>query len=295
MKLRKKNDKSRAFTEKRLPAMLLVFMTLFINACALGEASDTPSLKNGVVTPLYISTPAEALVVQAKKNFQPNKIIGQDDRIKIEDIEAFPYGAVAFMDVICACGCGWECTGTVAGKPNIILTAAHALVCADHGEKVESIIFYFGYQNHRQYRLRYDGNWKAWVGNDYADCEYSFQEDWGLVLLDEPLGEQVGCLEILWPEENSAIPAQTASIVGYSDGILFADKGDLCFMEPEYYQYKMDQDSGASGGPILDENNRIIGVVIGHQTDDDGVQSNVGLMLTKALRDAYAGIIDSLF
>ena len=290
MKLHKKRDNSRVFIKKRLPAMLLVFMTLIVNTCALGEASAARSLKNGVVIPLNISSPVNTLVMQGKNHFQPKKIIGQDDRIQIENTEKFPYGAVAFMDVICACGCGWECTGTIAGKPNIILTAAHALVCADHGESAESIIFYFGYRNHRQYRLRYDGNWKAWAGNDYLDHEYSFQEDWGLVLLDEPIGEQVGCLEILWPEDNSTFSAQTASIVGYSDGTLYADQGDLRFMEPEHFQYKMDQDSGASGGPILDENNRVIGVVIGHQTDDDGDQSNVGLMLTKALRDAYEEI-----
>lgn len=66
-------------------------------------------------------------VAQAETmELRPLTIIGKDDRQPIDNVEDFPYCSVAFMDVICTCGCGWECSGSLIG-PDVVLTAAHSL------------------------------------------------------------------------------------------------------------------------------------------------------------------------
>ena len=221
--------------------------------------------------------------------FTPCLVIGQDNRAVIENVSEFPYGAVAFMDVICECGCGWECSGVLAGRPDTVFTAAHCVVCSEHSSPAESIIFYFGYQGFRQYMIRYDKTWRLKTGTLFEDYEYSFQNDWAMIRLDENIGDQVGFLEPDWENAGQDAPQENVRIIGYSEQALYQDTGNIRIMDPEHYAYTMDQVGGESGGPILNDANQMIGIIIGHQIDDDGTESNVGHRLTEEMKEAFDG------
>lgn len=221
---------------------------------------------------------------------RPLTIIGKDDRQPIDNVEDYPYCSVAFMDVICTCGCGWECSGSLVGT-DVVLTAAHSLVCTDHAAPAESVIVYFGYKNYKTYAYRYDGPWTAYVGNMFTNHEYTFENDWGVLLLDESPGDWIGCLSLNPNDKTDTVSNETYSIIGYSNGILFKDQGPLITMDQTHLQYVMDQDFGSSGGPILDEDNRVCGIIIGHQEDDDGRESNVGLIVSSEIMNTCMTLI----
>ena len=219
--------------------------------------------------------------------FVPTTIIGSDDREVVSDVTVSPYSAVAFLDVVCECGCGWECSGFLVGQPNIVITSAHSLVCSKHSKPAETLILYFGYESYRKNMYRYDGPWTALVGNHFSDHEYSFQEDWGIIRLEENVGDQVGYLIPNWNSTEKLDDGNPAVILGYSDGVLYQDEGDISIMDDTHFQYTLDQDAGTSGGPILSEDNHVVGIIIGHQEEDDGTQSNVGLRMTQKLHEAF--------
>jgi len=228
--------------------------------------------------------PAERLLPESD-GLRPLTIIGQDNRLPVEDAKAVPYADIAFMDVVCSCGCGWECTGTLVG-PDIILTSAHSLVCQEHSSPAESVITYFGFNNYYDNLYRFGGTWTAYVGNMFEEKQYSFNADWGLVQLDDRLGDRIGFLQ-LNPEALNTNPEGPFIIAGFSDKVLYTDSGPLVTMDDEHFRYTMDQDAGASGGPILDPEGRVAGIIIGHMEDDDGARSNVGLTLTPDLLEVY--------
>ncbi len=62
-------------------------------------------------------------------------------------------------------------------------------------------------------------------------------------------------------------------------------------MDQTHLQYVMDQDFGSSGGPILDEDSRVCGIIIGHQEDDDGRESNVGLIVSSEIMNTCMTLI----
>ena len=221
---------------------------------------------------------------------RPLTIIGKDDRQPIDNVEDYPYCSVAFMDVICTCGCGWECSGSLIG-PDVVLTAAHSLVCTDHAAPAEAVIVYFGYKNYKTYEYRYDGPWTAYVGNMFTNHEYTFENDWGVLFLDEKPGEQIKCLTLNPDTKTDSDQSDNFSIIGYSDGTLYVDQGPLLTVDDARFQYTMDQDFGASGGPILDDGKQVCGIIIGHQEDDDGSQSNIGLTLSSEIMDVCEALI----
>ena len=249
---------------KRFVLFLLVLGLVFFSAGAPDAAGeDAPSPEAGKKVYIY-----------------PNLIINGDDRMVVSNPESFPFSCITFMDVICQCGCGWECSGSLVGNGHTVLTAAHCVYCAEHSAPAESIIFYFGYHSYHKNLCRYDGHWSLFAGTTFETHEYSFQDDWAVIRLDEDVGSQTGFLQPLCgiSEEEALSPANR--ILGYSAGALYMDQGLLQLMDETHFLYAMDQDSGASGGPILNQENQIIGIVIGHLEEDDGSQYNVGHRLT---------------
>ena len=275
---------SRASYYEKLICLICTLMIAAYVSClpAQAEERDVVLFKgpgSGLITPVdYRPT---------EDQIRPMSIIGKDDRETILNLAEYPFSAVAFMDVVCECGCGWECSGTVAGANDMILTAAHSVVCPEHSSPAETIVFYFGYESYRKNLLRYDGNWMALVGNWFEDHTYSFEEDWAVIRLEESVGESVGCLEPAWDPSLGAEDNSPVSILGYSDGTLYRDYGNLTDLDPGHYAYTMDHDTGASGGPILDSKNRVVGIIIGHIIEDDETERNVGIKLTETFRDAF--------
>ena len=217
----------------------------------------------------------------------PNLIIHGDDRTAVEQPDIYPYSAVAYMDVICECGCGWECSGTAVENSHTILTAAHSVYCSEHSSSAESIVFYFGYHNYRQNLYRYDGKWSFTSGTTFPAHEYSFVNDWAVIRLDEELDSRIIPLPPAagtGPQAAGAPPFYR--ILGYSGGKLYADSGPLTIMDDTHFEYAMDQDTGASGGPILTESGPGVGIIIGHREEDDGTKMNVGYRLTPEILDA---------
>lgn len=215
----------------------------------------------------------------------PDLIIDKDDRMIIDNSESYPYSCVAYMDVICECGCGWESSGFVVGNGRTVLTAAHSVYCTSHSAPAESIILYFGYQNYHRNLLRYDGEWSFIAGTTFDTHEYQFSNDWAVIRLAEDIGGLTGMLETASDNTPAADSTATYRIMGYSGGKLYMDSGSLKMMDDDHFEYTMDQESGESGGPILDEQNRVVGIIIGHKEEDDGTKQNVGYRLTPEILD----------
>ena len=217
------------------------------------------------------------------ENVKPDLIIDKDDRTVIEAPEFYPYSCVAFLDVICECGCGWECSGSVVGNGHTVLTAAHSVYCPQHSAPAESVIFYFGYHSYQKNLYRYDGAWSFDAGTSFDTHEYSFQNDWAIIHLEEDVGSITGILETVFEPDDRADSESVYQILGYSDGRLYMDYGPLEIIDETLFEYGMDQDFGASGGPILNGQNQVVGIIIGHREEEDGTKRNVGYRLTAEL------------
>ena len=84
-------------------------------------------------------------------------VFNADGRVTVFNPAAYPYSAIAYMDIVGTCGDHWSGTGFMVGK-NRLLTASHCLVCSDHSAWAKTIDFYFGYKSRRNYLYRYSGS-----------------------------------------------------------------------------------------------------------------------------------------
>jgi protease YdgD len=124
-------------------------------------------------------------------------VIGEDERTPVL-MRAYPYSAIGRLDWLDAAGNvqGW-CTGTLIG-PDVVLTNSHCLLDAE----TEEVITPEEYETRRD-RLVFHANMiqgKEQATAQVIAYDYGWKEDqnpandWAVLRLDQPLGEQAGYL-----------------------------------------------------------------------------------------------------
>ena len=189
-------------------------------------------------------------------------IFGADNRITVNNPSTYPYSAIAYIKMKYKCGCNGTGTGFVAGTSSTVFTAAHCVVCTDHGEWADELTFYFGYKNDRNYLYKYNSKWYAYAGNTYPNKSYSIDGDYAVIKLYSDVGEKTGWFGVRWNPSDSMVTSAYAYVAGYRDGILRYDQGFLSTGGQNHIRYTLDTLPGTSGGPVFTGDYYAIGINI---------------------------------
>ena len=219
---------------------------------------------------------------------QEKTVFGTDDRITVENPFDYPYSAIAMLVVKGECGETWTGTGFMIGE-DMMMTAAHCLVCPEHGKWAEEITMYFGYRSAKNYALKYAGGWTARVGNTFTDLAYSRRGDYAFIQLKRDVGNQTGWFGKSFRYEDGEFPDPNYYVAGYREGELKYDVGPVAIWDEDLLQYNMDTLSGNSGCPVFTEDGYVIAINI---ASDD--HYNYGYRLNRELHDEYIRFRDYL-
>lgn len=197
-----------------------------------------------------------------------NIIIGDESRIRFSS-NAYPWTAYGLVSV--EKEPRWSCSGTLVG-PRHVLTNAH---CVD---KTHPISFYPSYNNgdyldREPYKTNviqiYTGTTPPDIssGSAYFPADFSLYDDWAILILDEPVGNKFGWIEVT-PWSDSYLQSATVHNFGYPAAGDINENGrypmlqEKCFIQtaiPEYLQHDCDTNSGSSGSSLVTQiNNKYV-------------------------------------
>jgi len=209
-------------------------------------------------------------------------IFGSDDRITVNNPAQYPYSAICYIKIKKKCGCTSTGTGFMASQDNTVFTAAHCVVCADHGEWAEELTFYFGYKNDRNYLYKYNGKWYAYAGNLYSGKQYTTDYDYAVIKLYDDVCQKTGSFGVHWNPSDSLINSTYVYSAGYRDGQLRYDQGFISPNGANHVKYTLDTQPGNSGGPIFTSDYYAIGINIAQNNS-----YNTGYRITSDVKYAY--------
>jgi protease YdgD len=184
-------------------------------------------------------------------------VYGYVDRRQFADPSKFPLanlvGKVEFSNQ-------QYCTGTLVG-PNIVLTARHCFTDETGALMPGRItgIFRVGLQHNA---------WRGEAAFLHVWTGENPMEDWALIKLNEPLGNEVGWLHVSSADHRGSLPMLNAfKMVAYSSDKFEFYPGidNMCSLE-DYdanalvYVTSCSGEAGASGAAIVDDRNEVVAV-----------------------------------
>jgi V8-like Glu-specific endopeptidase len=197
-------------------------------------------------------------------------VFGNDGRERVRDTTVYPFRAVGILQMTNAAGQSFMCTAALIG-PKTLLTAAHCLYQGDTQSWYDNFTFAPGANGFDD--LPYGSfSWEhVYIMEGYAslwDGDYNsvMAYDIGMVILDQPIGEQLGWLGFEFdPQPREMI----LNHVGYPfDREPFGTmwRSDCDIGTDQFYDYaighRCDSGSGSDGGPLYiyyeRENSRMI-------------------------------------
>lgn len=198
----------------------------------------------------------------------PKNIIGEDNRIEVTDVNAFPYSAVVHLEIEYQDGTQAKGTGAFVGE-TLILTAGHIVYEPEHGW-VSSVTAKPGgsASSFETASAVSAASTLGWVTDPTSVSVYEY----GLIEVDKKLNAGMFGLASLTDETLSEVVLMH---LGYSgdkpDGSLWSSHGVAGSKTSEWFKHTMDSVSGNSGGPIMQQTDLsyIVGVHYGNIVGDD--------------------------
>lgn len=185
-------------------------------------------------------------------------IIGVDERVRVTNTTAWPYRAIALLEIYTDWTIGM-CTGTFIG-PNVLLTAAHCLYDTEYNEWVNDIRVVPG-KNGPAEPFGSQWAWAFWTPSAWRS---SGDPDWdfGLVVMpNASLGNNVGWLRVAsLRTQTLASSTFYPAIVGYPGSAIppetmwGAIKPSFVEVDPLVLFYDIDTSGGQSGSAIFSAN-----------------------------------------
>ncbi len=212
----------------------------------------------------------------------PCNIIGADDRTQIEDTTIYPYSAIVYLEV--KWGNEKYCATAFMISKNVAITSAHAVYNKELGGFADSIKAYpakngYGFWNNPYGSSKVIATgvctqWAEYINNSEDQNAKYPEEDWGAVVLKEPLGDETGTISIKCPTGSELLNIRNdecVKICGYQemDTILpkfyqFEAVGNISTYSSDMIYYELDTVGGQSGSPLLNDENVAIGVHFGY-------------------------------
>lgn len=276
---------------RRSPVLLLLLLLalLTLPCLALADADEggaaTPamdmSLEEAAALGLQPELPVDATTVTP---FRPGTleklVVGADNRTAVSSPSAYPYSAIAYMEVQARCGCDWTASGFMVSK-NCLMTGAHCVACLDHGETANRITLYFGYKSGKNYLLKYDGATTYWYGTNFRDSQGKYNTDWdyAYVRLEKNVGDTTGWFG-LTAMNDSSLSASTLEVAGYRNGKLKTSRGSITSIWDLSVYHSADTEPGNSGCPIFTDDYYAVAINVAENND---WAFNVGRRITSDL------------
>jgi len=256
--------------------ILMAIIAAMLCACVAGESRTGETSIDETLSNLDYRPCAEASGTNTSQPYKPQVIIDGDDRVRVSETDQYPFSAIALMKVHARCGCDWSGTGFMV-LPDVLLTAAHCIICPDHGQSAENIELYFGYQPNGDYFKAYTGPTNYYFGTSFPG-QYNRENmnwDYGIVRLEENVGYETGYFG-LQVKSDAEFDSATMTITGYRDGLLKYDTGKTQVSSGQVIEVHADAEGGNSGGPIY-SGDRASAIYI---ADNERLGMNYGCRIT---------------
>ncbi|HXL69181.1 MAG TPA: serine protease [Xanthobacteraceae bacterium] len=183
---------------------------------------------------------------------EQRQVLGSDDRERVTDTTVFPFRAMGYL--------GTGCSGTLVG-PRHVLTAGHCVYNTKTDKWYENVDFWPGQNGEESPYGRVA--WKRTVSVQGWTRDHEPGYDYGMVILQEDVGRQVGWLGFGYKEP---MPLYSINFVGYPGDkpkhTMWRQYCDIKEVTDTELFYDCDNTPGMSGGPLYvytqDDNERTI-------------------------------------
>ncbi|SFJ43292.1 trypsin-like serine peptidase [Thermoflavimicrobium dichotomicum] len=195
----------------------------------------------------------ETSFVGFEKTVTTYSVIGKDNRTKVTNTKAYPYRAIAYIQL----PKNFVCTGWFI-SPDTIVTAGHCLYNVSPKDGLSGWI---------PWAKIYPGRNGSSAPYGYANASHLYtvkgwtqdrdpRYDYGAIKLDRPLGNSVGWFGFRW--QSASLTGIKENIAGYPAGkgqTMWQHKDQIRKTKARQLGYQNDTEGGQSGSPVYETYN----------------------------------------
>lgn len=203
-------------------------------------------------------------------------IVGKDDQYRVTTTTVDPYRKIVRLELTFGRD-SYVGSGTMI-SPDTIITAAHNVYDYPTKKWADEIVVYPAQNGEEKPYGRYTAK-VFYTMRDYTTTSEKLvrrANDIALIKLDAPVDAAVGAL----PVSQNIRPTSRIQVAGYpaatesKRSYLYTMFGGLVDLTENWIEYTIDTEGGQSGGPVLNEQNEIVGVhIVGRKRDGEYYQN----------------------